>query len=112
MTHQAPTPSSRVSMTQGDLYSLVQKIPRGKVASYGWLGKSLGVSPRLVGRYLHQNPDSDRTPCHRVVKSDGLLASGYAFGGLQLQRQLLEREGVVFTKNRVGTSSFVTDLNQ
>lgn len=99
-------------MAQGDLYRLVQKIPRGKVASYGWLGKSLGISPRLVGRYLHQNPDSDRTPCHRVTKSDGSLASGFAFGGLSVQRQLLEREGVVFAKNRVDRSFFVTDLKR
>ncbi|MBP7875558.1 MGMT family protein [Candidatus Woesebacteria bacterium] len=87
--------------TKNKLYSLVRQIPRGSVVSYGWLGSALGISPRLVGRYLHQNPDSSTTPCHRVVRADGSLASGYAFGGLSVQRQLLEQEGVIFTKNRV-----------
>ena len=100
------------SLSQGDLYRLVQTIPRGKVTSYGWLGQALGISPRLVGRFLHQNPDSSLTPCHRVVRSDGSLASGYAFGGLDVQRQLLEQEGVRFVKNRVVKTDFVSMLKK
>lgn len=88
------------------LYRLVRQIPRGKVTSYGELGRILSISPRLVGRHLHNNPDDSLTPCHRVVKSDGSLATGYAFGGLTVQRQLLEQEGVIFTKNRVDRSCF------
>lgn len=97
----------RNSLIQGDLYRLVQRIPRGRVTSYGWLGKQLGISPRLVGHYLHLNPDTSVTPCHRVVHADGTLASGYAFGGLRIQRQLLEKEGVIFVKNRAERSQFV-----
>ena len=89
------------------LYSLVQLIPKGKVASYGQLGRELGISPRLVGRYLHQNPDNDLTPCHRVVRSDGTLADGYAFGGLTVQRQLLEQEGVVFVEDQITKACFL-----
>ena len=92
--------------TPTDLYRLVQQIPRGKVTSYGALGKALGMPPRLVGRFLHQNPDPSVTPCHRVVRADGTLAGGYAFGGLGVQREKLVAEGVVFVKNRVARSSF------
>lgn len=84
----------------------MRDVPRGNVTSYGELGKALGISPRHVGKLLHQNPDSSKTPCHRVVHSDGSLATGYAFGGLGAQRKLLEAEGVVFVKNRAAKSSF------
>lgn len=103
------TPVDRTSMLAGDLYRLVRQIPRGKVASYGGLARQLGISPRQVGRLLHHNPDSNLTPCHRVVMADGSIASGYAFGGPGAQRQLLEQEGVVFVKNRVAPTSFVGD---
>jgi len=109
-TNTVSNVSAEISLSQGDLYRLVQQIPPGKVASYGWLGQQLGLSPRLVGRYLHVNPDASITPCHRVVRADGSLASGYAFGGLSVQRQLLEREGVQFAKNRVPRSVFVVKL--
>ncbi len=95
--------------TPSDLYQLVQQIPRGKVTSYGALGKALGMPPRLVGRYLHQNPDPSVTPCHRVVRADGSLASGYAFGGLGVQQAKLIGEGVEFRKNRVARHCFVED---
>ncbi len=110
MTNSPAVLTARTSMSQGDLYRFVQKIPRGNVASYGFLAKLLGCSPRLVGRYLHQNPDARVTPCHRVVHADGSLAGGYAFGGLDVQRQLLEREGVPFVKNRIVKTAFVTTL--
>lgn len=94
-------------LAMGDLYRLVRQIPPGKVASYGWLGRQLGLSARLVGRYLHHNPDPTQTPCHRVVHADGTLADGYAFGGRSVQRQLLVKEGVLFVKERVTRSAFL-----
>lgn len=53
-------------------------------------------NPRLVGFALHQNRDPQKVPCHRVVRWDGVLAKGYAFGGLKAQKRKLEQEGVVF----------------
>ena len=64
----------------------------------------LAVSPalaapaaaRFVGFALHANPEPGVIPCHRVVFRDGSLAPGFAFGGEERQRELLEAEGVVF----------------
>ena len=78
------------------VYALTQSIPKGKVTTYGIIGKKLGISPRYVGRILHENPDETTTPCHRVVTADGRIAPGYAFGGLGEQRKRLEKEGVTF----------------
>jgi len=75
------------------VWQIVEQIPRGQTMSYGQVAKLAGTSPRAVGRILHNNPDPDRYPCHRVIKSDGSLASGYAFGGREGQRNRLEEEG-------------------
>lgn len=82
------------------IYQVVQKIPQGKVMTYGQIAQLANVAtPRVVGFALHVNPDSDLTPCHRVVFADGSLTPGYAFGGEDVQKEKLEKEGVKFLKN-------------
>jgi methylated-DNA-protein-cysteine methyltransferase-like protein len=78
------------------VYQLVRKIPKGKVTTYGTIGKKLHMSPRTVGTALHLNPYEGDVPCHRVVNREGRIAPGFAFGGLGAQRKLLENEGVKF----------------
>ncbi|MCL2697263.1 MAG: MGMT family protein [Oscillospiraceae bacterium] len=81
------------------VFELVRKIPRGKVSTYGEIALAAGRprAARIVGYTLHRNDDSELTPCHRVVFKGGSLASGYVFGGADVQREMLEKEGVVFT---------------
>lgn len=73
-------------------------IPKGKVATYGQVAALAGAprNARFVGYALHSNPEPGVIPCHRVVFRDGSLAPGFAFGGSERQRLLLEEEGVVF----------------
>lgn len=78
------------------VYDLVQRIPKGKVTTYGSIAKKLSVSPRVVGYALHVNPDGPLIPCHRVVNREGRLAPGYAFGGANIQKKRLKDEGVGF----------------
>lgn len=79
------------------VYALVEQVPVGKVTTYGALAKALGTpDARRVGQALHGNPDSSKTPCHRVVFADGKLAPGYAFGGPNEQLRKLQFEGVPF----------------
>ena len=73
-----------------DVYKIVQKVPKGKVTTYGQIAKKLGLSARAVGHALHLNPDDTLTPCHRVVNVKGRIAPGFAFGGLGEQRKRLE----------------------
>ena len=51
---------------------------------------------RVVGYALHNNPEPNVIPCHRVVNREGRLAPSFAFGGDEIQRQLLEAEGITF----------------
>lgn len=88
------------------IYRAVSKIPKGKVTTYGTIAKYLGISnPRVVGYALHVNKDPDNIPCHRVVNKNGELAPGYAFGGLTIQKQLLEQEGIKFEGSKVRIDS-------
>ncbi len=80
------------------IYEIVRQIPKGKVASYGRVA-ALAGNPgwsRVVGYALHVNPDPDSIPCYRVVTKDGKLSEAFAFGGINMQRELLEKDGVEF----------------
>lgn len=80
---------------------VVTNIPKGKVATYGQVA-ALAGNPhwaRVVGYALHVNPMPGIIPCHRVVNREGRTAPAFAFGGADVQRQLLEAEGVVFEED-------------
>ena len=83
------------------VYGFVKTVPEGKVVSYGDVARAVGAprASRQVGWALHQNPEFGVVPCHRVVFADGSLASGFAFGGEGVQRQMLLNEGVIFCEN-------------
>jgi len=79
------------------VYAVVRTVPAGKVTTYGAIARAIGTKDaRRVGQALHANPDGKKTPCHRVVFTDGRLAPGYAFGGPNEQLRKLQLEGVVF----------------
>ena len=78
------------------IYEVVKKIPEGKVATYGQIAFAAGNIhwARVVGYALHVNPDTENIKCYRVVNRDGRISSAFAFGGANMQKQLLENEGV------------------
>lgn len=84
------------------VFHVVRQIPRGKVSTYGQVARLIGTprSARYVGYALRANPepgtDPGSIPCHRVVFKDGRMATGFAFGGEEVQRAMLEEEGVAF----------------
>ncbi|NMC36419.1 MGMT family protein [Candidatus Beckwithbacteria bacterium] len=89
-------------------YQVVSQIPKGKVLTYKMVAHWAGVTnPRLVGNYMHNNEDPVNVPCHRVVNSQGKCAQTYAFGGLKVQQEKLEAEGVVFKKDKIDLGEFL-----
>ena len=88
--------------TFNKVYKAVEKIPLGKVSTYGNVAKYIGIkNPRVVGYALHANKTPETVPCHRVVSIKGELTKGYAFGGLDVQKQLLVQEGITFNQEKV-----------
>jgi len=80
----------------------VRGIAPGSTASYGEVARMIGRAgaARAVGAAVGRNPLGLVIPCHRVIAGDGSLG-GYGGGwwggrqsGLELKRDLLEREGI------------------
>jgi methylated-DNA-protein-cysteine methyltransferase-like protein len=78
------------------IYDLVRRIPRGRVATYGQLAREAGWGrrARFVGYAMAAAPDS--VPWHRVINSKGEVSRRSASDSHELQRHLLEAEGVKF----------------
>lgn len=84
-----------------EVWQLLERIPTGRVATYGGIAVALGKpnAARAVGNACNRNPDSPKVPCHRVVKSNGEI-SGFAEGHRK-KLALLRKEGVIVENNRV-----------
>lgn len=90
------------------IYETVSNIPKGFVMTYGQIAAACGRprASRAVGNALHVNPAPGVIPCHRVVNHKGHLSGGFAFGGIDRQKELLEAEGVTVN------AEYCVDLKQ
>jgi methylated-DNA-protein-cysteine methyltransferase-like protein len=88
--------------------TLVARIPRGRVATYGQLAALAGKprSARAVGRVMSR---ADGVPWHRVVNSQGGISRRTRMTGMVTQRIRLEQEGIVFKRGRVLMKRFRWD---
>lgn len=93
---------------QKQVLEFLLTIPRGKVVTYGQIADALGCpgAARAVGNALHNNPDGDKYPCYKVVNSKGELSGRFAFGGIMIQQERLEVEGIVVEHNRVDLNTY------
>lgn len=93
----------RVTDFQCRVYTALLDIPQGRVTTYGLLARKMKCgSAQAVGQALRCNPFAPRVPCHRVIAST-LTIGGFhgARSGAHIQRKrdLLAREGVLFTSD-------------
>ncbi len=96
------------------VYTVLRKVPKGKVATYGQIAKMVGSpqAARAVGMCMRTNTDAPRTPCHRVVASDGSL-HGYSGGdGLPTKKRMLLEEGVSFKGDKVDLAISQWNIDQ
>lgn len=79
--------------------TLVAQIPAERVATYGQLARLAGRprAARLVGTILRglSAAEAERLPWYRVINAQGGIST-YKIGSGELQRALLESEGVHF----------------
>ena len=90
------------------IYEAVKKIPQGKVATYGQVATMAGnpKMSRAVGNALHKNPDPNNIPCYRVVNAKGELAGAFAFGGADVQANLLRADGIEVKHDKVDLAKY------
>jgi len=89
------------------IYSVVRKIPKGRVATYGQVARLAGIpsQPRRVG-YALGISDGKNIPWQRVVNAKGEVSGRsepYAVGH---QQGLLMEEGVEFNRGRIALEKF------
>ena len=93
------------------------EIPRGEVRPYGWIAAEIGrpKAVRAVGTALGHNPVPLIVPCHRVVRSDGMIGQ-YSLGGPRNKRTILAGEGAdpdeLEALARAGIRYFGSDTTQ
>ena len=85
------------------VYAVVQKIPLGRVTSYGAIARYLGhpQSSRMVGYAMNASHHRPELPAHRVVNRNGLLSGKHHFPGSKLMQQLLESEGSTVKNDQI-----------
>ena len=89
---------SRSRFTE-EVIRLIDSIPEGKVCTYGRIAAAAGNprGTRGVVWILHSSSERENLQWHRVINRNGgiSLKPGYGF---ELQKQLLESEGIEFSE--------------
>lgn len=87
--------------------TIIKKIPRGKVATYGQIAALAGnpLGARQVVRVLHSSSDKHNLPWQRVINSQGRIALPPG-EGYETQRRLLRREGVKFRGDKIDLDEY------
>jgi methylated-DNA-protein-cysteine methyltransferase-like protein len=94
--HCAKKPSQDEGAHQR-IYALTRLVPAGRVATYGQLAAIDGrCTPRMVGYAMAGIPSGSDVPWHRVINSKGEISFPEGSEGRDVQRALLEAEGVEF----------------
>lgn len=77
--------------------SLIKKIPRGKVATYGQIARLAGKphSARAVGWILNSCARKYKLPWQRILNSQGKISFHPMTREFVIQKRLLENEGVI-----------------
>lgn len=76
------------------IYTIVSRIPEGRVTTYGRVAKMTeGATARMVGRAMAQLPGGHGLPWHRVVNASLKVTE---HDGAVRQREQLRAEGVAF----------------
>ena len=78
--------------TQLKVWNEIKKIGYGKTVSYNLISKKTKIHPRHVGRICGQNRLLLFIPCHRVIRSSGLMGGFSAKGGINLKNKILKFE--------------------
>jgi methylated-DNA-[protein]-cysteine S-methyltransferase len=97
------------------VYTLVKKIPKGKVTTYKSLAEKLNTKAyRAIGQILSKNKDhflnNNKIPCHRVIKSNGELGGFLGEKTSKEKRKLLIKEGVEIKNNKIDLKKYLQEF--
>jgi methylated-DNA-protein-cysteine methyltransferase related protein len=87
-----------------DVWAVVRLIPKGRVTSYGAIGKYLGsaLSARMVGWAMNAAHNvKPKVPAHRVVNRNGMLTGKFHFETATTMEELLAKEKIIVKNEKV-----------
>ncbi|NDB49370.1 MAG: MGMT family protein [Proteobacteria bacterium] len=80
------------SKKQIKVWNEIKKIHYAKTVSYNFISKRTKIHPRHVGKICSQNRLLLFIPCHRVIRSNGLLGGFSAKHGIDLKSKIIKIE--------------------
>lgn len=97
---EKPRDTPKVHSFTQRVKDIIKKIPRGKVAAYGQIATCAGNprATRMVVWILNSSSQKDQLPWHRVINSKGQISLKPG-QGYEIQKMLLQKEGVEFDNN-------------
>ncbi len=105
----------RMSLAE-QVYLKLREVPRGKVTTYKWLAEVAGSKGyQAIGQILKRNSDAPRTPCHRVVSSNGKIGGFWGeMSGKRIEEKIrmLEQEGVEVKKGVIDLEQYGFDFKE
>jgi len=107
-TRGSSAPGRGVGRAYELIYTVIEHIPSGRVATYGGIARLAGLPDhaRQVGYALRVLPDGRDLPWHRVVNAKGEISARSDARSEAIQRARLEREGVTLADGRVPLRRF------
>ena len=93
-----------IETARQDVWQIVHRIPRGKVATFGQIARLAGMpsKARLVGKILSQLPPGSKLPWHRVINSAGKITCPNS----ELAITRLAEEGVALVNGKVSLKHY------
>ncbi|MFT4648211.1 MAG: methylated-DNA-protein-cysteine methyltransferase-like protein [Glaciecola sp.] len=92
------TEAPPINLARERIYSVIDSIPKGRVSTYGTVGKEAGLprgARQVAAALRHLSPGRD-LPWFRILNACGKV-SARSGGGESAQRKFLEREGIEFS---------------
>ena len=83
-----------------NVVKIIKQIPAGNVATYGQIAAFAGNhrAARQIAWILNSSSDKKGLPWHRIINSRGRISLSPGTG-YELQREMLEIEGVAFLQD-------------
>lgn len=100
---ETPKPVKEEPSFFQNVWDVVKLVPKGRVTSYGAIGKYLGsgLTARMVGWAMNACHNNPKVPAHRVVNRNGMLSGKMHFKTPTRMQELLEKEGTAVVKDKV-----------
>ena len=91
-----------------NVWKVVSEIPPGHVLTYGEVARLSGMpsAARRVSRAMRRAPRGVKLPWHRVINAQGMISFPENSSGWQRQKDMLEKEGVIFLNGKIDLEKF------